>query len=125
EGSVKVWDDNEKVPEKGDDDGLDPDYVADTFEKSYACTNDMVFPVSYRCELEPTLAQGAARLTIKALGALVSAINADEVCGFASQSSLDSSVWRGTIGDDGGEVSFGTGSSCTLDFSEPYPLSTD
>ncbi len=124
-GSIVVWDSEEAVPTDGDTDGLDPEYKRADFEASYACTPNIVFPVSYRCDIEPQLAQGAGSLTIKTLGTVLSLVNDDVACGFSAPSVQASAVLRGEVGNDGGEVTYNLGAGCMLSYPEATAVSTD
>lgn len=76
------------------------------------------------CQVEslfPTMVgDGAARLTVKNAGALLSVINADRTCGFAAPSVITDFVVEGEVGQTG-TVTW-TVADCDLDFG-PEPVS--
>ncbi len=69
------------------------------------------------------VASGIARLTVRNVGAILSAVSADENCGFASQAVLDSASVEGNTGEAGQVV--WTVKGCTLDFGTGVVTSTD
>jgi hypothetical protein len=71
------------------DEELDPDYSAEDFLASWVCAADLADPVSFSCvDLNPRLADGAARMSVKTFGTLAGIVNADTTCGFASASAV-------------------------------------
>ena len=78
-GEITVWD---KAVSLGEAKPLDPSYARDAFVSSFACAADLAQPISYTCEdLRPTLADGAAKLTVSTVGNLVSVFTKDTTCG--------------------------------------------
>lgn len=121
-GSITVWSD--AVPVPGDDDGLDPEYDAEKFVEAFACTEDLKNPVSFECgDVAPVLAQGAARLTIRNLGAIANATELDTACGFSSPGVLNSAVISGPAGTSG-DATFRV-EACTIDLSSRPVFDTD
>jgi hypothetical protein len=121
-GSITVWSD--AVPVPGDEDGLDPEYDAEKFVESFSCTEDLKNPVTYECgDVAPILAQGAARLTIRNLGAIANATELDTTCGFSSQTALNSAVLSGPAGSNG-SATFRV-ENCTIDLSSRPVFDTD
>ena len=84
-GDITVFGSAQKL----DKQDLDPDYDAAKFVDNYACTPDLSSPESFECaDLNPRLADGAARLTVKMLGTVAGLIEADTTCGFSSNAVL-------------------------------------
>lgn len=121
-GSINVWGDIVAVP--GDDDGLDPEYDREKFDDSFACTDDLKSPVSYECgDVAPVLAQGAARLTIRSIGAIAHLTEHDASCGFASPAVLAAATLSAPVGSNG-DANFAI-ENCTINLPEGTVLSTD
>ncbi|MDP2341971.1 MAG: hypothetical protein Q8O67_13520 [Deltaproteobacteria bacterium] len=83
---------------------LDPDYDHDLGKAAFACTPNMVVPVSdAECSFDGVIAENAARLTIQTAGTLASMINKDDSCGFEDK--LGVLIWPtevlGDVGDPG------------------------
>ena len=111
-GKITVWQNNVEL---NPEDGLDPDYDAAKFETGFACTADMQTPVSFECEgVGPMLAQGAARLTVRTFGAVLSALDVNTACGFSSRQVLDDTQVLGDIGGIGSIEA--TVTDCVLEF---------
>jgi len=71
------------------EEALDPDYDAEAFLTSWVCADDLADPVSFTCaDLNPRLADGAARLSVKTFGTIAGIVNADTTCGFASSTAV-------------------------------------
>jgi hypothetical protein len=71
------------------DEDLDPDYTAEDFLASWVCADDLADPISFEClDLNPRLADGAARMTVKTFGTLAGIVNTDATCGFASATAV-------------------------------------
>jgi hypothetical protein len=88
------------IPPDGDDRGLDPDYSADAFQKSYQCNPALASPESFSCaNLTPLLADGAARLTAKLYATVASMADKNTTCGFSSP--MASASFTGETGDVG------------------------
>jgi hypothetical protein len=123
DGNITVWD--EKV-DLSDDSTLDPDYTFETFRNSYACTEDLVVPATFEClPLTPKLADGAAKLTVNNVGNLISLVVADDRCGFASPSVMNSAVVTGEVGKEGGEVVYRIDTPCAIDLPLKTPVARD
>ncbi len=123
-GVVSVWDQDVSVPVKGDS-VLDPDYDAEEFVSSYICTPDLAQPISYEpVPLRPKLVQAAARLTVKLSGGIVTALNADDTCGFLAPSVKQNPVIVGDVGKNGGSVTY-TVAGCSLVFPEQTEIARD
>lgn len=123
-GTISVWGESKTLAAITDGDGLDPTYDAAVFEAAYACTEGLALPVSFSCELEPVLAEGAARLTILTVGTLAKLASADQRCGLASPQALAAAVWTGTVGEPGGKV-VTSAAGCELSFPEATAIGTD
>jgi len=79
------------------------------------CQCEKLFP-------EP-VAMGAARLTVRNLGTLVSLAVADQRCGFASSQVQENAVYSGEVGREG-TVTFKV-ESCVLDYGSLHLVATD
>ncbi len=120
-GTIKVWG---KDVTLNNDDGLNPDYSAASFVESFACEEDLALPVSFECaNLGPVLAQNAARLTIREVGAIANLVEDNENCGFSSPASLGNPELNGQIGQQG-TATFRV-SGCVIELPEGYALKTD
>ncbi|MEW5854775.1 MAG: hypothetical protein AB2A00_38720 [Myxococcota bacterium] len=125
-GSISVWGTSVKVPTPDDKDGLDPEYNAEKVQASVACTENLQQPISYACpSLDPRLAEGAARLSVSLFGALVSAVNKDDRCGFAASDVVAGAELSGEVGQAGGSATFRINTPCTLEHAEDYEVSRD
>lgn len=126
-GTITVWDAEHTLPIPGDSEGLDPEYEATAFVESFACTAvnpTLVTPVSYQCaDMTPRLADGAARLTVKAFGAVAAAIAADTTCGFSATAVAGAPTFSAATGAVG-DATF-TVSNCTIDLATATAVSTD
>ncbi|MBI5494338.1 MAG: hypothetical protein HY904_04875 [Deltaproteobacteria bacterium] len=112
------------LPTRGEDAVLDPDYDAARFKERYACTENLAQPESTQCaDLAPRVVDGAARLTIKLLGSLAAAMNADHDCGFASDAVQQAAVVTGTAGGAGTATQ--TLSRCVKSYREGSTVATD
>jgi hypothetical protein len=123
-GSITVGEESYDLASLPSGSVLDTAYDAVAFEESFACTEDMVAPVSYECDFEATLAGGFARLSVNAIAQIASALEADDSCGFSSQAALDSAEVTGELGRRGGEATLSV-AGCVLDFAEPLSLGQD
>jgi hypothetical protein len=125
EGTVRIGGTSYSVPMDGL--GLNPEYDAAAFAEAWQCNEKYVQPISYDCglenTLEPVLADGATRLSIKYFATVASLLDADTTCGFSSASALDSAVVNGALGENGTAVI--TASQCTLTIPEGTELSPD
>lgn len=121
-GTVVVWGGEQEVP--NDDDGLDPDYDPALFESSFACNAELAQPTSFECQgfLGPRLAQNAARLTVRTLGRIASALEADTACGFSSPTAQAAATIDGAVGGMGSVTV--TAEECVLDFGKSTVLQT-
>ena len=120
-GRVTVWGRNKKIP--NDSDGLDPEFDELVFLSSYACEDDLYFPVSFECKIDEELSHGAARLSVLTVGGLVGSINDDADCGFESPNVKFGFNSQGTLGDPG-SVTYRV-ENCLLDFPMPHALATN
>ncbi len=121
EGQISVWG---KAVNVGTDDGnLDPDYDAAKFLEGFACEDKLELPVNFECaNIGPVLAQGAARLTIRTLGAIAQAAEVDENCGFTSEPVLSAIQSSGAAGEQG-QAQFRV-EECTVTFPPDTVLKT-
>lgn len=101
EGEITVWGSTKKVGDDGD--GLNPDYNPSKFVEGFACEEDLATPISFECtNVGPVLAQGAARLTIRNLGAVNFITEKDTGCGFTSTPVLENiEIIEGSVGEVG------------------------
>ncbi len=112
------------IPVNGEDATLDPDYSPAAFLESWACTPDLLTPVSFTCaDLTQRLADGAARLTVKLFGTLASHLNSQEACGFFNHEVLQDAVITGNTGEPGRALMDIT--NCALSFRTDTRVSTD
>ena len=122
-GMLSVWGTNLTLPSDGK--GLDPEYNAVDFVKSYACTLGLQQPVSFVCPSVQMLeSQGTARLAVSTMGHFLSYLDTDTVCGFQSPNVTASPAITGSLGDNGGTVVY-TMPACTLHFPARTVLETD
>lgn len=122
-GSITVWDDSVDLAH---DPRLDPEYDPQAFVDSFACVDDLELPIEYTCEsLAPRLAEGAAKLTINTVGNLVSAFSKDTTCGMKSAAVRAAREVTGTVGRDGGTVTYRIDEPCVIDFGEGRELPSD
>lgn len=84
EGTLTVWRKTKTVSLSGPTEGLDPDYDRQAMEDSFACREELALPVSYECPLEPSLAEGAARLIVKNFALITKTTDLDTRCGFGN-----------------------------------------
>ncbi|MDP7038111.1 MAG: hypothetical protein QGI45_03060 [Myxococcota bacterium] len=122
-GSIRVWDKDKEI--KGLEGGLNPDYEAQDYVDSFACTEDLAKPISYECPPEEVLGVGGARLAVAALGTLAKLLNADESCGFDTENASLST--QGAEGDGGGTATqqISLSQACQMRFTEPHLAATD
>jgi hypothetical protein len=115
-GSIVITETEHPIPVPGDDQRLDPDYDATRLESSFLCEEDLALPLSWDCSeaIEPLIAQGAARLTIRNFGVLADRADKDTRCGFASRSVLEAIQLTGEVGGIGSALL--TIDGCELDF---------
>jgi hypothetical protein len=123
EGMLNVWGVEEKVPTDDDEDGLDPDYERQAFLDSYACI-ESAKPIRYTCDIGAGLSHGMARLTVRTVGGILKALNADTRCGFASAPVLGRTATTGLVGYPGGQCVW-TVNQCNIDLPEPTVLGVD
>ncbi len=126
EGELTVWDTTVRVPLEDDPTPvLDPDYVFEAFRDSYACTEDLVTPLTYECplsqSLHPKLAQGAAQLTISTFGNVAKL--AEEEC-FKLPSVLASPTLTGAVGEAGGSARYDV-ENCVIELPAATEFSSD
>lgn len=121
-GHISVWGKGVDLPR--DDDGLNPEYDKTRFLESFSCEDNLALPITHACEnVGPVLAQGAARLTVRTLGAVAKLAEDDSRCGFTNQEVLEGvRIVEGQVGGPGAAEFRIEG--CTLDFPEPTVIST-
>jgi hypothetical protein len=99
-GSVTV--DGAAVTVPIDGQGLDPEYDAAALAATWSCTPGLVLPVNHTaCSFNRVLAQGAARLVIKAVATATKLLDANNSCGFAANSVLTAGTVTGSPGGTG------------------------
>lgn len=124
-GTLRAWDTVVTLPVPGDPEGLDPSYTRDSYRDSLICEPTLAVPITYACPtLTEQLAHGAARLTVRQVGAIGSLIDADTRCGFSSQAVLAAASVRGTRGQEG-SVTFTLPAPCTISFPTKTSLGKD
>ncbi|MCO4744821.1 MAG: hypothetical protein KC912_08530 [Proteobacteria bacterium] len=84
EGTVTVWNKARDVLLSGPVEGLDPDYDATILDDSFTCREELAQPVTFSCELDPILAENAARLIVKNFGLVSKTVDLDTDCGFGN-----------------------------------------
>lgn len=104
---------------------LDSAYVRSEFEEDYACTENLAGPTAFACgDLDALVANGAARLTVKAIGTVVGLLDANDACGFSNGDVLAAGLPTGTVGGDG-SITF-TVTDCTINLgATPVELEAD
>lgn len=70
-----------------------------------------------------TVAEGVARLTVRNVGAMVSLVNSNDSCGFASTAVLSAPVVEGAIGSEG-SITY-TVTDCEIDLGDERLISED
>lgn len=70
-----------------------------------------------------TVAEGVARLTVRNVGAMVSLVNANDTCGFASTAVQSAPVIDGEVGSEG-SITY-TVTDCEIDLGEETTISED
>lgn len=103
DGTVRIDGVSYHVPNDGL--GLNPEYNAEDFQASWSCQTKYAQPISYDCgledTLEPVLADGATRLSIKYFATVASLLDADTNCGFSSEAALAAATVTGAVGESG------------------------
>jgi hypothetical protein len=85
DGVIRIWGGDVALPAKPEQPALDLGYDAAGFVAAYACDPELAKPVSFACpSLAEVMAQGVARLMVMNTGAIASAINDDQRCGFSN-----------------------------------------
>lgn len=123
-GSISVQGTHYDLPAIPGDDGLDPEYDQAKFDAGWQC-GDVAMPPSFECHFVDPLAQGASQLSIKVLGTLAGALEADEACGFASPTVLDGVQLFGDPGRPGGTATFEIVTPCELSYPQPFAIEED
>jgi hypothetical protein len=120
-GKLTVWDHESTVPSSDDYDGLQPGYQRTNFEAAFACTKDLAQPLSYQCkDIEATLAENLARLTVSTFGQLAAYYDQETTCGFASpQAQRAQTVSGAELGRQGATVTVPISTPCELRFDRP------
>src|SRR5262249_50689283 len=77
------------------------------------------------CRFTKPLAQGAAQLSVFALGTISELIEKDTTCGFSSAAVKQAAQITGNLGDAGGSATFTIAQPCTLQFAAPTAEKTD
>ena len=113
-GSIKLLGHAREVPSDGA--GLDPNYDAQKFIKTYACKHSTPGTVSYQhVPVESKVAPGIAAMTASLVAALASEIDENSVCGFQSIDVIKAAQLSGKPSEVG-EVKSEIKHSCVLDF---------
>lgn len=112
-GTLKIFGNTHHVPSDGK--GLDPDYDAEKFLKSYSCHKDLAHGVSFdHIPIEEKLAPGVAGLTALVMGIVAAKLEDHDGCGMASVAALRQAKLKGLPGDVG-----------TLESKLPYSCSIE
>jgi hypothetical protein len=120
-GKLTVWDHESTLPTPDDHDGLQPGYQRTKFEAAFACAEDLAQPLSYQCkDIDATLAENLARLTISTFGQLAGYYDQDATCGFASPQAHQAQTVSGAdVGRQGATVTVPLTKPCELRFDRP------
>ncbi|MEL7368021.1 MAG: hypothetical protein AAFN74_03845 [Myxococcota bacterium] len=104
---------------------LNPDYDQATFDRSFACTENLTVPQTEEaCNMKQVIGEGVARLLLLATGILAAEVNADEECGFEDFFvQIDPDIVEGDDGEQGRLV--WSIDDCTINGSTTQPNSTD
>ncbi len=110
--------------------GLNPDFDQAAFDAAWACTPDLATAVTptaldaMDCSFNTVLAQGTARMIVKAIGTASSVLDANDVCGFSALSVLTNpSAVTGTAPGPG-SITW-SASSCLSGFASPTVIHAD
>lgn len=122
DGYIEVDGERWDLPADPADDGLEPDYNRERYERTWIC-DSIAQPVSHECDFTAPLAQGASQLSIQMAGSLVSLLDADERCGFSSPGV--NLVLDGETGRRGGRATYSVNQPCRMDFGEKTEISRD
>jgi len=122
DGYVELNGERWDLPTNPDDDGLDPEYNREAFDRTWIC-DSIVEPVSHSCEFTAPLAQGASQLTIQMAGALAKALDGNAECGFSDPGV--NIVVEGELGRRDGMATYHVTRPCRMDFGARTVLSTD
>jgi hypothetical protein len=120
-GSITIWGSQRTIPVG--DPGLVPDLDEEEFLAGGACKAGLTTPIDYTCNLEEGLGEGAARLAVLTLGSLLKTVQADEVCGFASDA-VRASYQEHPTGNGRGSVTYDV-HDCLIELDEPLSLGSD
>jgi hypothetical protein len=124
DGTITVAGKSYTLPAEPNDDGLDPEFEQAAFNAAWQCgTLDAAAP--FECTFVRPLAQGAAQLTIRALGTIAELIENDTRCGFSNNAVIAGVEITGALGDRGGSAVFTIGAPCELSFSMPAEAESD
>ncbi len=103
-GVIDVWGTKKKVPNDGDNDGLDPGYHGPSTPDPECVPKNLQLPVSFACNSEPILAQNLGRIAIITVGELAKHSFSDPHCGLSTSYGLDTLTQEGPVGRDGGKI---------------------
>jgi hypothetical protein len=121
-GTLTMFGESRGVP--SDNRGLDPDYNAESFRKSYSCHEHLQGEVTFHhVPFEHKLARPVAGLSSLIIGEIANALEHDERCGMASPEVLKNSHFTGKAGEEG-EVGNNIISPCSISF-ENYKTKAD
>lgn len=124
-GTVTVGTDALTVP--SDAMGLDPNFSQATFDAGWACSPNLITPVSHQCVFVAPLGQGVARLLPRTAGTVLSLINGNTTCGFSSAGPTATLPDAMNVGMDGQTLvqTIASGTPCEITLPADTLLSTD
>jgi hypothetical protein len=94
------------------------------FDREWECST-VEMPIRFECRFVKPLAQGAAQLSVLALGTISELIEKDTACGFSSPGVLAAAQIQGNTGDSGGSATYTIAQPCTLQFTQQTTDKTD
>jgi len=112
------------LPTRPEDDGLNPNFNAQTFDEAWSCRVSDNTP-SFDCHFVQPIAQGASQLAVKMLGTVAGALESNTSCGFQSSSASGGLQTYGDDGRSGGEAVFTIQPNCEISFDQPTVIETD
>jgi hypothetical protein len=123
-GTIVLGDEVFTLPTRIEDDGLNPDFDANTFDDAWTCKIAQAEP-SFDCHFVEPIAQGASQLSVKMLGTIAAALESDTQCGFGSPDVTQRAQLIGDVGRPNGQVIFSVQNPCDIVFNEPTLIETD
>jgi hypothetical protein len=126
-GTMRIDGESYDVP--SDERGLNPDFNQAAFDQAWQCSSALATPISDQCAgaLTGTLAGGAAALTMRTFGTVVSLVDANQGCGFRSAAVGGTPTFAGgDVGDDDVTATFTLpAAGCTVALPADTVVATD